>query len=1262
VSPDPYLPYVSRVPLSWVDSPGPSAHWLDGTLVFVDVAGFTALSERLARQGRAGAEELTDLLGVAFAQLLAVAYDDGGSLLSFGGDALLIFFTGPDHARRGAHAAAAISRKPAELGALPSSAGPVRLKLSMGAHSGRYCFLATGEESRVVMLLGEDVTRTVRLEQRANGGQVLLGASLALEVPEAVGEIVDGAALLLRRPRPPLVGDPAPLGELRTPASRFLSPMLREHIAGQASSEHRRVAVGFLQLRGTDALLARDALGALEAVDEVVRTAQSAAAEYGVCILGSDVDADGAKLMLVAGAPRANEHEEERLLRMCRAVLDLDTPLALRAGVTAGHVFAGDVGPPYRRTFTVMGERVNLAARLMGSAAPGELRTTPSVLAASSTRFDVTALDPLVLKGIREPVEALVVGAAQGQVEETGSELFGRDDELRVLREALERPVGGSVELVGDAGSGKSALLATLLGSATCPTLRVAAAPYETATPFGLVKRVLRYLIGVDAEAEARETGRRVAEALSPLGAVDLALILVAADGELDGDGPAAGPPLQDDLFAQRLARAVRRTLELLVPGKALLVVEDVQWADPSSIALLRSIADHLRETPWLLCASRRPSGSSPGKAMLGRGEVLWLAPLTPEAATALVHHLTVDTPMTPHRVAALVARSGGNPLFLTELVRVAGSAEDLPESVEAVVHARLDALPTYLRTMLRQAAVLGVVFDLDLLSEIAGFVPDRTEWRQLEGLLERHGSRGEFSSDMYREVAYASLLFRARRALHREAGRILASRGSADVELLALHAAEAQDDELTWRYAASAGHRAAARGAHEAAVTSFERAVVAHHRGRLGAAAETVPVLRSLGDALLRAGRPGEAQAAYRKGRGASPRGPLGDPSLLYGEAKARYERGELGQTRRWITNGLRAAVAGDDDAVLQLLELEASLQLRQGKYVSAERTCQRIIDLTEGTDQLRANAHARDLLHLVLTTVGDPRRAQHRSRALEIYTQLGDVHGQAHVLNNLGMDAYYEGRWTEASELFERSRVAEEEDANDVGAAVSDMNAAEVLLDQGTFDPAHERLMRALRTFLADDFRIGTATVFTYLGRLETRRGRFDEAASHLRAAREAVTEMGADSLLPDVVVREAELAVCSGLVEAASERLDELDRLPDVGSEMRVMSLRFRAAVAARQGQDSLSEQQLREAVALETGTGRFSGALARHSLAVVLARRGDPEAETHRHAALESLRRLGVHQFRDPLAGDDLVVIALPPAVVDLTPVLRVVQAV
>jgi class 3 adenylate cyclase len=163
-----------------------------------------------------------------------------------------------------------------------------------------------------------------------------------------------------------------------------------------------------------------------------------------VCFLGSDIAADGGKLILTAGAPRALGDDEERMLLALRRIADAGPPLPLRIGVAQGPLFAGDIGPRHRRTYTVMGDVVNLAARLMASAPPGALYATPPVLERSSTRFEATALEPLRVKGKALPVAAVAVGrvirdrdTARGPVP-VRFPLVGRDRELERIARALD--------------------------------------------------------------------------------------------------------------------------------------------------------------------------------------------------------------------------------------------------------------------------------------------------------------------------------------------------------------------------------------------------------------------------------------------------------------------------------------------------------------------------------------------------------------------------------------------------------------------------------------------------------------------------------------------------------------------------------------------------------------------------------------------------------------------------------------------------------
>ena len=195
-----------------------------------------------------------------------------------------------------------------------------------------------------------------------------------------------------------------------------LSSELRAHVlAGPQPSEHRVVTVAFLRIEGTDALITARGAEAAGVLGEVTAAVAAAADARQVCFLGSDIDADGVKIILTAGAPRAVGDEEERMLLVLRRILDDGLPLPGHIGVHRGALFAGDIGPHYRRTYTVMGDVVNLAARLMAKAPAGEVYATAAVIDRSPTHFATTALEPFMVKGKARAVTAVAVGRALGR-------------------------------------------------------------------------------------------------------------------------------------------------------------------------------------------------------------------------------------------------------------------------------------------------------------------------------------------------------------------------------------------------------------------------------------------------------------------------------------------------------------------------------------------------------------------------------------------------------------------------------------------------------------------------------------------------------------------------------------------------------------------------------------------------------------------------------------------------------------------------------
>ena len=183
-------PYVPRLVLTWArDNPDARYRRLGGTLAFCDLSGFTAMSEKLAVLGRLGAEELADVLNVLFAALLEDAAAYGGSLLKYGGDAVLLFFEGDDHAARGATATHRMRATLRRVGTIKTSRGTVRVRMSVGLHSGEFDFFLVGDSHRELIVTGAGATTTVDMEATADAGEILLSPDTAAALaPSCVGD------------------------------------------------------------------------------------------------------------------------------------------------------------------------------------------------------------------------------------------------------------------------------------------------------------------------------------------------------------------------------------------------------------------------------------------------------------------------------------------------------------------------------------------------------------------------------------------------------------------------------------------------------------------------------------------------------------------------------------------------------------------------------------------------------------------------------------------------------------------------------------------------------------------------------------------------------------------------------------------------------------------------------------------------------------------------------------------------------------------
>jgi class 3 adenylate cyclase/tetratricopeptide (TPR) repeat protein len=1161
-------PFVPRLLFDWArEHPQRPAMQLEGTLAFIDISGFTSMTERLARHGRVGAEEINDVLDGLFGELIPVAYDDGASLLKWGGDAALLLFDGDQHAARACRAAANMQATIRAAGRITTTAGLVRLRMSVGIHSGSFDLFLVGDPAihRELVIAGPAATQTVAMEQIAEAGDVAIsGATAAVIDPEAVGR-PKGEALLLRR-APEVPFHPAP----RRPEAgvldlrRFVPVAIREHVlAGEVHPEHRRAAAAFMEFRGTDGMLEREGpIVTAMAIDECVRTVQRAALRHDVGFFESDISRDAFRIMLIAGAPRSAGGDEDRMLAALRAVIETPLPLPVKIGTNAGYVFAGYFGPPFRKTYSVKGDAVNLAARLMAEAPVGELYATEKVLDRSTSRFEATALEPFLVKGKKKPVRAWSVGARIGVQDRASGgprfPLLGRDKEIEILRGALHgarRGISGLVELVGEAGIGKSRLVDELLREAA-DFERVGAVgeTYTASSPYVAWRGVLRELFGLSWEDASEVVVRRLAEladtadaSLTPW----LPLIATAADAEMEPT-----PEVRDigpEFRRPKLHETVAAFLHAAVTSPTVFVFEDAHLMDEASAELLAAIASGgVEDRPWLFLVLRRQTDGGFRAPDAAGVESVELGPVGYEIAVELAQAATDDAPLPGYLLEQAVDRSGGNPQFVLDLVAAAGAGSGtLPESVEAAAVVRIDRLASAERDILRRASVYGLAFHprmlVDLLEE-GSPRPDAATWARLNEFFDvEDDGYLRFRRAVIRDAAYAGLPFRIRRTLHNVVGRQFENLGpdpEGSAGLLSLHFSAAGEWGKAFRYASISAAHAASIYANVEAIRLYQRALEAGRKS--GEPVDRLAELcEQMGDARHRAGLYADAKKAYADALRLAGGSPVTKARLLMKRSWLEETLGRLPVALRWLSQA-RSALGSNGSVEGSMLRARidaryASVLQAEGRNADAIRTATLALTSAETSGSLESLASAHNTLAMALITLGRPGATGHWEEALGVFDRLGDLPGEAMIHLNLGAGAYLEGRWEDALAQYAPAREAYERLGDPASVALVRSNGAEILSDQGWFDGAESSWRETLRVWRASEDHYSLGFCYSHLGRLAARMGRFDEARNWFARAREELQRVGAGGDLMELDAREAE---CSLLEERTAEALARAD----------------------------------------------------------------------------------------------------------------------
>jgi class 3 adenylate cyclase/tetratricopeptide (TPR) repeat protein len=1190
-------PYVPRLVVDWLDQhPDQTYRSVSGTGVFADISGFTKLTERLARRGKGGAEEMGELLNRTFDVLLTAAYDYGANLVKWGGDAVLLLFDGDGHAPRAARASWAMQDAMKQIGRLETSAGVVRLGMSIGIHTGEFDMLLVGSRYRELIVTGPAATLTAHMEKVAGRGQIVISDATKRELPPqcASTSILDG----WRLGRPPEVEQSPNRTRKRASAPlgiAFCEPMRAHLESGVVDHEHRNITVGFIEFSGTDELRRTEGPEALAAaVAYVIDTVQHAAADNNVAVLSTDLCEDGGKIIVISGAPRAVGDDEARVLSTVRRVVHPGGRLSLRAGVNSGAVFAGDYGPFYRRVYSVTGDCVNLAARLMAKAGPGQIIAMPSVVARSRTSFETTTMLPFQVKGKTEPIEALLIGdlkhvSGTGRIDQLP--LVGRDEELAKLLEIAAAAAdgrGGVVEIVGAPGIGKSRLLEEFVERSGARPLWANGEIYGSATPYQPMQRLLRHTLGLPDDVDETTVASFLTEltaGTAPDLLSSLPLIGVVAGVDLpDTDEVAA---LDPKIRKRRLEDVTSDLLGRLLTMPIIMIFNDLYLIDDATVDFLKQLAADVADRPWVIVTTRRPDSSSPFTRSQPVTRIR-LDPLSIDAATEFLAAANDRLPLPPHRIRQLAERAGGNPLFLRELVAGAQAGHDLdslPDSVEGVIAMRIDRLSPQRRRWLRSAAVLGMTVDPELLAQVLGGEDhiDADFLRELDEFLAPDGDgRWRFVHHLVRATAYEGLPYRRRTSLHARTAAILEQRAQgredAFADLLSIHCYYGERYSCAWHYSRLAGMRSRDHYALTEATESFLRALDAADRLAEIDNGEVAEVDEALAGVYIDLGEFALAERALAHGRRKVREDHYWLTRLRLKTANHREQSGHYNEALRWVTttNGMLRDRLDPESARLRarLADIAAVARYRQGRYASSMRWAKIAVTEAKLGGDRRTEARGLELEALAAATSGQPWDDASFEYALAVYHELGDLPAKALCYNRYGACAYYTGRWDDAVDLYIQAESAYWRVGREYDAAVNAANRAEVLVQQGNLDEVTEIVTAASKVWLATGATSALAFGAVLLGRASLARGEYDEALSHLREARMLCVGLGETD---EVATIDSVIAQChlhrgdvTGAMHAAETALAAADGRGGPGTPL-LLRVRGEALVAMGQVRD-------------------------------------------------------------------------------------------
>ncbi len=1120
-----------------------------GVFIFGDVSGFTPLSEAL-KDAEDGAERIAEIVDHLFTELVRVLFDHGGVLLKFGGDALLGVFPAQDDDEMRAGALKACQTalamlevmKQDQFAAIEAAGQKRALQIKCGISAGPYFAAHIGvppnprhNDSNGLMAYvttGTTVNLAEEAEGHANPGEAAMTQSTyallgdLITVAPVTKEPDEAYVRLVAAPPADLsalghtVWQEPPEGDLQQQIAYLvqrldqLTPYLADELVARIKDnpgdprivpEYRPVTSMFVNYKGMSDLINKlgDAYPDLitKHLNDYYTAMVDVVRGYGGTLARMDQYAIGDRLVIFFGAPIA--HDDDPVLAVY-AALDMQqivrkrfaalrTPVGVfrfeqRIGINSGFLFSGNAGAlDLRQEYTLMGDDINMAARLMSYAKWGSIYISNKTAEHARAYFNLSDRFDLRVKGKQIVIPTYEVLGRRAEIGATrglggaAAPLIGRDTAFKTLQERagdlLRNRRGQIITLLGDSGLGKSRLKrdlkAWLLAQENAADLvwvEGQAMSFSEPMSYWLAAQVLRAALRLAPDASEEDILYALwehGETLMKDEAMDAIPFLAHIMGLELGEEWAWVKEMAPKIRQKQAFWAATKFFTGLARQHPMVIaLDDLHWADEASLALFENLleaADYAAIMFIFNFRVLRDKGcwqlrDAAANGYPHRYTEITLTPLSRADAERLLEALLPGAEFDPLIVEQILDKAAGNPFYLEEVVRslidsgaVYQDAEhpglwkvdpskttrlQVPNTLQAAIAARIDRLTEDSRQALQKAAVIGRQFQLAVFRELAKADEQLDAWlAQLErdGLLRPENAPDAdyiFPDTLIHEAAYNSLLSRHRREFHLEIARTLetlyADKLEQHCDILAHHYHRSDDDENAIKYLEMAAKRARDEYANLTAIERYHDLL--EHQKKLGDQAGQANALYQIGVIAYEIGNYEQAKTALESAAALyEANGDLANLgwSVMY-IGMVALKQAHYDEAIRQHTRALELAESRGDtfQAGIHLTNL-ARVQWRMGAYTRAPDTFEKSLALKRQNNDLTGQGFAHFYIAMIYLDQGRDALAEAALQAC--HTLWDQVPNNARLISyyhqGMGLLALRREQWTEAEEHLKQA-----------------------------------------------------------------------------------------------------------------------------------------------------------------------------------------------------------------------------------------------